>query len=89
MRAYQDCVLGCLETLPTREKVPTVDLVLHAGYADGDRVHRLLDRVGAAILSESFAEDITLRIRLDAALIDAFERQLAQGTDGRCRCVRA
>ena len=83
VRAYQDCVLQCLESLPCVEKVETVRLLVEAGYGELDRVKRLAARFAVSPPAESYAEKAAIELEVAKSDAEAFARALAEATDGR------
>ncbi len=83
VRAYQDCVCGCLETLPRVLLTPMTDLLLKMDYADNERVRRLLDRCGARIRNEDYGAVIVLEVELPRSALESFQEALGEVTSGR------
>ena len=83
VRAYQDCVLQCLESLPAVEKVETVSLRVEADYAQLDRVKRLATQYAASPPGEAYGEKVALELEVARSDAEAFARALAEATDGR------
>ncbi|MDO5536266.1 MAG: YigZ family protein [Desulfovibrionaceae bacterium] len=86
VRAYQDCVAGCLDTLPRAMRVSLAKLAVEIGYADNERVRRLLARHGASVTSEEYGADILLEIGIPGPAVQDFTRELADLTSGSA-CV--
>ena len=83
VRAYQDCVLQCLESLPCIEKVETVRLLVESDYAQLDRVKRLASQFAVSPPAEAYAEKVALSLEVARSDAGAFARALAEATDGR------
>ncbi len=82
VRAYQDCVAQCLETLPVCPKVAFVQLMCEIAYADNDRVRRLLPQHGARVVEDSYTSSITMTIELPEPNKEAFCAALTDLTNG-------
>ncbi|MFH1463922.1 MAG: YigZ family protein [Pseudomonadota bacterium] len=84
VRAYGGAAAECLRTAAVVEVRRLVTLGITAGFADLGAVHGLLDRLGVQRLGEDYAPDaVTLRVSLDEAEVEAFQRALADATRGR------
>ncbi len=84
-RAYSDSVKQALETLPTLEKVDRVRLSVTVGYADVDGIRRLADAHEADVEDERFEADVTFRVAVPEAGREAFDKAVAELTQGRGR----
>jgi uncharacterized YigZ family protein len=62
VRAYSGAAKAALDTLPMTEKVNTIPLTLTMPYHTYAQITRLLDELGAHILEETFAADVTLQV---------------------------
>ncbi|NOX61450.1 MAG: YigZ family protein [Chloroflexi bacterium] len=83
VRAYSGGVQQALESLPTREYVPTVDLTVVIDYAHVTPVQRLLPEFEAAIVEQTYAADVTLRLRLPVEQARPLEERLIGLTNGQ------
>jgi len=77
-RAYSGCVMAALTDLPTIEKVATVELSIIASYSASPTLRRLLEECGVVVVGESFAESVTLRVRVPEESEPALREALGQ-----------
>ena len=82
VRAYQDSVSGCLETLPTEILVPSAVFTLRIGYGDRDAVLRAVSQCGGRVLSEDFSESVRLSVSVPVGAADAFRAGVNAATNG-------
>jgi uncharacterized YigZ family protein len=85
VHAYGDAAKAVLAVLPREEKVERQMLVATLPYAAYDIVRRLVATHAGSVLDETFAADVSLRIRLPAAQVAAFEAALGEATAGQGR----
>jgi len=82
VKAYSGGVQYALESLPTVEYVPTVDLEVVIDYTSVTPVQRMLPEFEASIIDETYAADVTYRIRLPEEQAEPFEVALIGLTNG-------
>ena len=87
VRAYQQSVALCLESLPVCAKTELVSIRVEIAYADSDRVHRLLSAHAANIIGEEFASSMVLSLEVPADRRDELTLALAECTNGRARIL--
>lgn len=87
VRAYQDSVAACLDTLPKIPCIPLVHMTIVSTYPDQDRIRRLMARSGADIVSENYTEEVLLEISLPAEKREQFLADLASTSDGRAHVL--
>ncbi len=85
VRAYQDSVLSCLETLPTKERRDMTRVEIPLDYADLETVKRYLPSVEAAVVEERYLERVTLVVDLPDENGNRLAEGLASCTNGRVR----
>ena len=85
VRAYQDSVQACLDSLPTRERRDTTRLELLLDYADLETVKRYLPSVEAVVVEERYLERVTLLIELPEERRAELCEGLGSRTNGRAR----
>jgi uncharacterized YigZ family protein len=83
VKAYSGGVQLALQTLPTVERVPRVEMIVVVEYAIVTPLKRLLPLFEAEILDEIYAADVTFHIRLPAAHVAAFTSQLTDLSNGQ------
>ena len=83
VRAYSGGVQHALETLPTREFAPTVNLAVIIDYAHITPVQRLLPEFEAEIVDQDYATDVTLRLRLPIEQSKPLKERLVALTNGQ------
>lgn len=82
VRAYSGGVQYALEELPLAEYVPSVELEVVIAYASVTPVQRLLPDFEAVIVDETYAADVTYRIKLPEEQAEGFEQALVGLTNG-------
>lgn len=85
VRAYQDSVSGCLESLPTEILVPSSVFALRIGYGDRDAVLRAVKQCGGRVLSEDFSESVRLSVSVPVGAADAFQAGVNAATNGEAQ----
>ena len=70
VKAYGDAVKAVLDELETEPLVEKTDFTLALSYHDHSPVRQLLEREGVDILSEDFAEGVTLSCRCPRSIRD-------------------
>jgi uncharacterized YigZ family protein len=83
VRAYSGGVQLALQTLPTQERVPKVELTIVVEYTAITPLRRILPEFEAQVLMEEFGADVTFRILLPDAQAEAFCRTLIDLTNGQ------
>jgi uncharacterized YigZ family protein len=83
VRAYSGGVQAALDALPVVEKVPRVGMTVVLEYPALTPVRRLLAAYEAETLSEEFAADVTLRLRLPEESAQPLEAALIEQTNGQ------
>ncbi len=89
VHAYQDCVSGCLESLPRILLTPQVRLMIEIGYPDNERVRRLMAQHGARVLEEEFGSAVVLEVTLPENAREGFIKDLTSATSGRAEILDA
>jgi uncharacterized YigZ family protein len=82
VKAYSGGVQYALEELPLAEHVPSVQLEVVIDYASVTPVQRLLPQFEAVIVDETYAADVTYRLKLPEEQADVFEQALVGLTNG-------
>ncbi|NOZ48518.1 MAG: YigZ family protein [Chloroflexi bacterium] len=82
VRAYSSGVQYALEALPTREYVPTVDMVIVIAYSHVTPVQRLLPDYEAEVVAEEYAIDVSYRLRLPVEQAPRLHEALVGLTQG-------
>ncbi len=82
VKAYSGCVKYALESLATIEHVLTFDLEVVIDYTSVTPVQRMLPEFEASIIDETYAADVTYRIRLPEEQAKPFEVALIGLTNG-------
>ncbi len=82
VRAYSGGVKSALASLPVREQVATVGMEVVIGYAHVTPVQRLLSAFEAVMVSETYAADVTLRLRLPSEQAHGLEQAVVEVTNG-------
>lgn len=83
VRAYSGGVKLALATLSLAAHVPTVDLELVIDYANVAVVQRLLPTFEAEVRNETYAADVTYRVRLPEEHAPALQQRLVELTNGQ------
>ena len=83
VRAYGGAVQLALATLPREERVTWATLALLVDYAAVSAVQQLLPSHEATVLEQDYAADVTYRVRLPLAHVDAFRTAVLDATRGR------
>ncbi len=83
VRAYQQSVSLCLESLPVCPKTELAQVMLEIPYADSDRVHRLLPVYMATIVQEEYDASMVLTVELPRDKVHELTLALADVTCGR------
>lgn len=89
VRAYSGAVQHALRECATVLRVEWVDARITFAYAHSDAVRRALAREEAAIVGESFGDEVVLTVRLPEDRLAAIERVLLDATSGASRVERA
>jgi uncharacterized YigZ family protein len=87
VHAYGDAARAVLATLPREEKVERRELLLALRYASYETARRLVAAQDGSIVEEDFAADVTLRVLLPAARVEAFAAALGEATAGQAQIV--
>lgn len=87
VRAYQDCVAGCLDSLPKTMLVSLSHLALEFSYADNERVRRLLAQHRASVIDEEYGVSIFMEAALPSTSVNEFKRALADATNGQASLI--
>jgi uncharacterized YigZ family protein len=82
-RAYAEAVKSVLQETKRARLVHTVDLCLRLPYSYFDQTLKLAGNYEGFELEKSFAEEVTLSIRLQKAYLDAFDHDLQELTRGQ------
>jgi uncharacterized YigZ family protein len=82
-RAYAGAVQSALARLTTREKVDYGTLSVAVGYAQYSAVQHLLAAHEAEIVTDAFAEQVTLDIRAPLPHLGALREAIANATHGQ------
>jgi uncharacterized YigZ family protein len=82
VKAYSGGVQLALTSLPRVERVPRTDLYLIVDYAAITPLKRMLPEYEAETLEESYAADVTFRLRLPSEQVDAFTAAVTALTNG-------
>ena len=88
VRAYSDCARLALENAQTCELVPMTELGVTVPYAFFEQTKRLLREKAFTVLSEDFAEEVTLRGERKSADEPALKEALRELTGARCRFLQ-
>ena len=82
MRAYSSGPKYALEDLPVSEHDPQVELVVVINYSSITPLQRMLPDFEAEIVDETYASNVSYRIKLPQEQADLFERALVGMTYG-------
>jgi len=82
-RAYSAGVKEALASLPTVERVDRVELTVRMAYADVDGFRRLAEAHDASLVAERFVADVSFVVAVPEPGRAAFEKALADLTQGR------
>jgi uncharacterized YigZ family protein len=83
VRAYTEAVKAVVQKTKLARLVHTVDLQMRLPYSNFDQILKLADTYEGTELEKSFAEEVTLSIRLQKANFEAFEREIQELTRGQ------
>jgi len=83
VRAYTEAVKTVLQGTKRARLVHTLDLRLQMPYNFFDQILKLTSTYEGAELEKSFAEEVTLSIRLQKAKLKAFDRDIQEITSGK------
>lgn len=83
VRAYSGGVQLALQTLPTLERVPKLELTVVVEYAAITPLRRILPDFEAEVFAEEFSADVTFSIRLPESQADAFSQAIIDLTHGQ------
>ena len=83
VRAYSSAVQAALNVLETRERVEYSAFTVSLSYALFSAVQNLLPPFEATISSETFAEDVTLSVRVPRQHLGALRAALGNATSGQ------
>jgi uncharacterized YigZ family protein len=87
-RAYSGGVVNALETLPRSEKVDRVEVTVRTGHAHVPGARRVFERLEATLLDEVWGQDVTYRLGVPRAALEALKGELGELTRGQAE-VRA
>ena len=82
VRAYSGGVKLALASLPRAEHVPMTELIVGIAYPSGTPLQRLLPAYEAVVVGESYAADVTYRLRLPVEHAGRFTDALIGLTNG-------
>ena len=82
VRAYSAAVQSALAVLETTERVEYAEVGVIIGYAQISAVFHLLPAFEAEVVSEAFAEDVTLQLRAPREQIGPLRAALGNATSG-------
>ena len=82
VRAYSGGVKLALKTLPRAEHIPQVEFDVVIAYASVTPVQRLLPAYEARIVAETYAADVSYRVRMPAEFGVAFSEAVVGLTNG-------
>jgi uncharacterized YigZ family protein len=85
IRAYGHAVTATLDAVGIVERRPVALVAVEADHADAGRLEHALRTAGYALGPATHAARVTFEVRLDEADLPAFERWLAETTNGRSR----
>ena len=83
VRAYSHAVQSALAILPQRERVDYAALTVSIGYAQLSAVQHPLPAFEAEIVSEAFAEQVTLNLRVPVQQLQALRIAIGNATSGQ------
>ncbi len=83
VKAYSGGVQLALTTLPTVERVPSAELTVVVDYSAVTPIQRILPGYEVQVLDQQFAADVTYRLQLPDAHVDAFAAHLVELTSGQ------
>ncbi|MCO6449989.1 MAG: YigZ family protein [Caldilineales bacterium] len=83
VRAYSGGVNLALAELPTALHIPKTELIVVCEYGFVTPIQRLLPDYEAAIINQTFAADVTFRMRLPAERAEDFRQALVGLTNGQ------
>lgn len=83
VRAYQGMVKLGLESLPVKERRPSVTVQLRMEHRWSAHALRTLERFGAQLMDKRFASDVMLLAQLDAEQREGLLAKLAEVSGGR------
>jgi putative IMPACT (imprinted ancient) family translation regulator len=84
-RAYSGGVKLALEALPRAERVERVALLLRVDYESVDPVKRMLAELDAAVVSETYAQEVEFTLAVPAESAARLRDRLAGITRGQGR----
>ena len=87
VKAYSGGVQFALEGLPLGERVAKITCTVVIDYASITLFQRMVPEHEVEILEESYAADVTYRLQLPAAGLDAFSEALVSLTNGQALIV--
>ena len=87
VRAYGDAAKAVLAALPRSEKIERVVLTVTVPYSAYEGTARLVTAHAGDLIEETFAETVTLTIRLPAHQAPAFTATLQEATAGQAQWV--
>jgi putative IMPACT (imprinted ancient) family translation regulator len=87
VRAYGDAAKAVLAILPREEKVERRDLEVALPYAAYEQARRLVAAHAGSLLDEAFSADVTLRVRMPLARVEAFVEAIGELTAGQATFV--
>jgi len=87
VHAYGDAARAALALLPHEEKIERRGLLLALPYTAYEPARRLVAAHQGSIAEESFAADVTLRVLLPLAQVEAFTTVLGELTAGQAQIV--
>ena len=83
VRAYSGGVQLALQTLPTMEHVPSVELIVVVEYTTVTLLQRLLPEYEAELTHQEFAADVTFRVKVPIERVAPFTTRLTDLTHGQ------
>jgi putative IMPACT (imprinted ancient) family translation regulator len=88
VRAYGGCVQEALTSLATVRRVELTRVLIRVSYADVDLLRRVLDSVGAVVVSEEYGERVVYHADIPAYLTETLAADLREGSAGRIELDR-
>ena len=87
-RAYADAVQQAIDRLPTAERIEWAEVHVAIDYAGLEPLRRLLPAQEAAIVDETYADRVTVHVRLPAERVDPFTAQVTEMSNGTASITR-
>lgn len=82
VKAYSGGVQLALESLPTLERVPSTELLVVFDYSTVTPFQRMVPDFEAEVLSEEYAADVTVRVKLPLEQVEPFTLAMQELTNG-------